>query len=73
MKATFAKKIIFISERGMKVICKGLLQGQGEKKPQEVDLRARGSMEDRVDKTLKHMPEGRQQINLRKERCSKWG
>lgn len=31
-KASFAQKIIFISEGGMKVICKGILQGQEEKK-----------------------------------------
>ena len=31
-KASFVKKIIFISEGGMKVICKGILQGQEKKK-----------------------------------------
>ena len=39
-KASFAMKIIFISKGGMKVICKGILQGRGEKKktPNELIL-----------------------------------
>lgn len=47
-KASFAKKIIFISKEGMKVICKGILQGQERKKKQEVDLRICGCTEDNL-------------------------